>query len=535
VPPNVASAVAACLAKQPEARPLSASEALAVFETYRTPLSSTSRTRTRTSPWMWVMAAIALLVGGAGAWWRVRGASAADLRSIAVLPFDVLSDTANLYVADGLSAELTTRLTKVPGLAVRAYSSSKMLRGLEPAAAAKTLGVRSVVMATVRRERDRLYVNASLVRASDAQVLWSESFTERDADQFALQGRLAEAITGTLRLRLSPETRQAVGRRTTNDPIAHDLVQRSVFLADQLTPEALTQAVAMAEQAVARDSNYVDAWLALARAWMFRADDIDPGVRVLEPMGRALDRAVALDPRNPEVIAATGTLHNWYSRDTTLGVRELREAIALDSTNALALITYAAHTYLTDPDSAGRITAAAIRHNPTTTLSLYFTLWAPAVFKVLPADSARLACTRLRGYVPVLGQYCEAVRLQVAGRRAEGVAAYLAVDTSTFPAPSFYAWRALSASLLGDSTLTRAALNSAERVSATGYVREDAIAVAAARIGDRATALRWMRRGLASHVSGSFYFAGPDFRRFRGDPEYDALAAQIYQPSARTR
>ena len=527
-PASLAAAIMSCLAKSPADRPPKAEEVLAIIDSGRTP-PARPITVVRRSRRLVATLLVLSLVAAVAWWWPRRDLAPAAPKSIAVLPFEMLADSASVYVADGLSAELTTRLAKVPGLAVRAYSSSKMLRGMDPKGAAGELGVGLVVTATVRRQNDRLHVSASLVSAKDAQIVWSESFTERDQDQFALQARLAESIARALRLRLSPDTRRAVAATTTSDPIAHDLVQRSVFLADQVTPEALTLAVAMAEQAVARDSNYVDAWLALARAWMFRADDILPGVEVLAPISMALDRASQLDPQNAEVLATAGTLHEWYTRDTTAAVDELRRALSIDSTNAMALVAYASHVYVSDPDSAGKVTAAAIRNNPTTTLSLYFTLWAPSVFRVLPADSARLACTRLRGHVPPLGQYCEAARLAVAGKRAEAVRTYNAVDTTTFPAPSIFAWRALTASIIGDTLLTRSALESTERVLRGGYVREDAPAVAAARIGDRATAMRWARRAVASHVAGSIYLVGPDFRSFRGDPEYDALIAGLYR------
>ncbi len=528
VPVALGDAVRLCLAKMPDQRPATATDVLAMIDALRTP-PSRPVTSARGHGRVLLVALSAVVLVAVGWFWQVRNADAGAPPSIAVLPFDMLADTANLYVADGLSAELTTRLSKLPGLAVRAYSSSKMLRGIDPRAAAKELGVGTVLTATMRREQDRLHVNASLVSAADARVVWSEAFTERDADQFALQARLAEAIAGALRVRLTPEVRRAVSTRTTADPIAHDLVQRSIFLADQVTPASITQAVAMAEQAIARDSSYVDAWLALARAWMFAADDIYPGAKVLGPMQRALERAAALDPRNVELLATAGTVQLWYMRDTALAIHSLHEALAVDSTNAMALIPYASWVYRTDPDSAGRVSATAIRHNPTTTLSLYFSLWTPAVFRVMTADSAKLVCTRLRVSVPPLGEYCDVARLAERGDRAAAAVAWRAVDTTTFTVPSVYAWRALAASIVGDTALTRSALASVERVARTGYVREDAATVAAVRIGDRATALRWARRALESRAAGAFYIDGPDFHALRGDPEYEAIRRELYE------
>ncbi len=526
LPAPIAEAVMACLAKAPDERPADAGVVLGRLDVLRTPSAMAAPRPTRRWPTRSVvLASVAVLVAMAAAGWFLRGrpAAAAGPPSVAVLPFDIGTDTANAYVADGLSAELVTRLAQLPGLVVRAYSSSARLRGQDPGEAARQLGVQSVVTASVRRANDLLHVNASLVSAADARVLWSESFDGRDADQFALQARLAEAIARALQVRLTAEARTALAVVGTRDPVAHDLVQRARFLMDQLTPGAVDAAIGMASDAIARDSSYVDAWLTLVQGYVYSADDVKPGAAILEPAGRAIRRAKALAPESPDVLAMSGMFNVWYARDTAAGGAELRRALARDSTSAVALIPYAALVDLTDPDSAGRLVARAVRLNPNTTLSLYFTIWAPQVFRVLPADSGRMACERLGTYVPALGYGCEASRLAQFGRTPEAVAAWRRIDTTTFVSPSMYAWRALAAANIGDTALIRSALASAERAARLGYVREDNLMLATARIGDREATLRLARAALTSHAAGAFYVWGRRFDAFRDDPEFRAL------------
>jgi len=64
----------------------------------------------------------------ASAAWLV-GSGGSETRSIAALPIDIGSDTAHAYLAAGLSGELTSLLSKILGVDVRAYSSSKAMRG----------------------------------------------------------------------------------------------------------------------------------------------------------------------------------------------------------------------------------------------------------------------------------------------------------------------------------------------------------------------------------------------------------------------
>ena len=387
----------------------------------------------------------------------------------------------------------------------------------------------------IASERDQLRVNASLVSAEDARVLWSEAFDGRDDDQFALQGRLAEAIAAALRVRLTPQAKTALAAAGTADPVAHDLVQRARFLMEQLTPGAVDAAIGMAGDAIARDSGYVDAWLALAQGYVFAADDVKPGVAILEPARRAIRRAQALAPDSPDVLAMAGMFNLWYERDSVAAGAALRRALALDSTSAVALTAFASLADLSDPDSAGRLVARAVRHNPTTTLSLYFTIWAPQVFRVLSPDSGQLACDRLRTSVPPLGDGCDASRLAILGRRAEAAAAWRRIDTATFTSASLYAWRALVAANIGDTTLVRQALASADRASRSGYVREDALMLAAAHLGDRTEMLRWTRAALRSHAAGAIYVAGRRLDRYRGDAAYEALRREAVAPATGPR
>lgn len=141
IPPGLGALVMRCLEKRAADRPQSAVELMHALDQVNTPSGGTvptmvlrgTQTAATSAPpesIRWIAIAAVLVAVIAGGWFaisKVGGASSA--RSIAVLPMDVGRDTAHAYLADGLSAELATRLTKIPGLAVRAYSSSQAMRG----------------------------------------------------------------------------------------------------------------------------------------------------------------------------------------------------------------------------------------------------------------------------------------------------------------------------------------------------------------------------------------------------------------------
>ena len=530
-PSSVAEAIAACLAKDPGDRPASASVALAVFDALRTPSgvpSGATPTGAGARAIRVALGAALVIALVAGAWLvKGRSISANAPRSLAVLPFDIGGDTANTYVADGLTAELTTKLSRIPGLAVRAYSSSRNVRGQDPKLAARELGVATVVTATVRRDRERLHINASLVDGRDAQLLWSAAFDGRDADQFALQDRLAEAIATALEIRLTSDARRAVQRGSTRDALAHDLVQRSRYEADQLTAPGLQRAIAHAQEAIARDSTYTDGWAALANALMLQADDFVPPVTILPAMRHATEMVSRLDPDGAEGHALAGAIAAWYSRDSAVAERELHRALAIDSTNMYALTALASFVSLRHPDSVGVLDARNIRHNPLSLIAQYFAAIEPAFHRALPADSAAMVCTRLRQAVPPLGDNCDALRLWQNGKQVEGRAQLRNADTTGMEG-GLWAGRALAASLLGDDVITHRFAERATLESSRRYARLDFTAIAWTSLGDRAQALRAARQAFANRESGSMWAYQLMVRRFGADRAFRATLDSAY-------
>ena len=163
---------------------------------------------------------IILIVGGGATVWfksrvpQVEVASVErmafplpDKPSIAVLPFTNMSNDAKQeYFVDGMTEDLITDLSKVPGLFVIARNSVFTYKGkaVKIRQVAEELGVRYVMEGSVRRVGDQVRINAQLIDATTGGHLWADRYDGSMADIFSLQDNITRQIVSALESNLVP-------------------------------------------------------------------------------------------------------------------------------------------------------------------------------------------------------------------------------------------------------------------------------------------------------------------------------------------
>ncbi len=193
--------------------------------------------------------------------------------SIAVLPFANLSaDPKTEYFSDGMTEELNTALSKVEGLQVAASASAFALKHarLSATTIGDTLHVAALLQGSVRQDGNRVRINAQLVDARDGYEMWSEKYDRDLKDVFAVQDEIARAIVAALRLRLrlTARTESTLVRSATVNVDAHDDYLKGRFLWNQRTYQSLRDAASFFERAIARDSEYAEAYAGLADTYV---------------------------------------------------------------------------------------------------------------------------------------------------------------------------------------------------------------------------------------------------------------------------
>jgi TolB-like protein/Tfp pilus assembly protein PilF len=249
----------------------------------------------------------------------------ADRKSIAVLPFANLSrDADNAYFADGMRDMILTKLATIGELKVISRTSTDKY-GNHPEDLKKVamqLGVASVLEGSVQKSGNQVLINLQLISADNDQHLWAEAYKRTVDDIFGVEGEIAQIVAETLNAKLSNAEQKSVADKPTTNAEAFDLFLRAEHVrheGESGKRNALVEAIALYEQAVAKDPKFALAWaqMSSARANRYWAGEVEKGQ--LPELARLVqqnaEQALALQPGLSEAHVAMGFYYYYVRLD----------------------------------------------------------------------------------------------------------------------------------------------------------------------------------------------------------------------------
>src|SRR3979411_3118592 len=172
-----------------------------------------------------MLIATGVIISAAAGFFLLPRASARKIdKSIAVLPFENLSDDKeNAYFADGIQDDVLTNLSKIGDMKVISRTSVMPYRGKTQnlREIGKTLGVSNILEGSVRRSGNRVRVNVQLIDATTDEHIWASDYDRDVTDVFALQTDLAKEIASALEAKLSPAEKSQMERKPTENNEAY--------------------------------------------------------------------------------------------------------------------------------------------------------------------------------------------------------------------------------------------------------------------------------------------------------------------------
>jgi serine/threonine protein kinase/tetratricopeptide (TPR) repeat protein len=270
-----------------------------------------------------------------------------EKQKLVVLPFENLGSPDQEYFADGITEEITSRLSGLSGLGVIARSSAKQYKKTTKTLKqiGDELGVEYVLQGTIRwsgapEGNSRVRINPALVKISDETQVWSQPYEAVMSDVFKLQSDIASQVVGALGISLMQPERKALEAPLTGNSEAYDYFlrgkeyfNRSYNQKDWRIGEQLLQ------RALDLDPRFAAAHAMLSRInvsmyWFFydRSEE-----RVLKAKSHA-EQALTLDPSLADAYGSMGYYYYHGRLEYDKAIEQFETALKLQPSNSDVIV-----------------------------------------------------------------------------------------------------------------------------------------------------------------------------------------------------
>jgi len=289
--------------------------------------------------------------------------------SIVVLPFENTGgDSRQQYLADGITDDLITDLTRISSLFVIARDSAFTYQHetRDVVHIARELHVRYVLHGSVRRAGDLMRINTQLTDAVTGKQVWADRMDGAIEELLAYPDRISRKIVSALSVDLTDSERQLLAQRDTEDHAAYEQFLQGEALFYRYARTSNRAARALFERALVLDPDYARAYAMLAWTHTFDfmngwsdslGESLNEGIRLAS-------RALELDPSLPLAFFVRGLAYREQG-EYVKALVEAEHAVALDTNYANGHVLHATLLYYAGRPREGlERMKTAIRLNP---------------------------------------------------------------------------------------------------------------------------------------------------------------------------
>jgi serine/threonine protein kinase len=269
--------------------------------------------------------------------------SSTERKMLVVLPFKNLGLPEDEYFADGITEEITSRLSEIKQLGVIGRTSADRYKNTNKSfdQIGDELGVDYLLEGSVRWEKlpgkeSRIRVTPQLIKISDGTHIWTKRYDAVLESVFEVQSDIAEKVVNALDITLLGAEQKSISKKPTDNLEAYDYYLRgnSYHLQRGATEENFRVAEKLFLKAVGLDSNFVLPYLRLAQIninyYWFHWD------RNISRLNRAkynIDKAKEINPEIPEIYVASGHYYYQGFLDYDKALFELENGLKLSPDN----------------------------------------------------------------------------------------------------------------------------------------------------------------------------------------------------------
>ena len=306
---------------------------------------NTARVQRQIKPHWWkaalVLASAVILVGAGYSWRHVRATEStrSDKIRLAVLPFQNLTGDPNKdYLADGLTEETISQVGRLNpeqlGVIARTSVMGYKHKDERLDQIGRDLSVQYVLENSLRESGNHIRLTAQLIQVKDQTQLWSQDYDYPVKDILNIEDDVAKAVAHEIRLRLNSKQQAELAQSHPVNPEAFDAYLQGYYFFQRNTDKDTDMAAKYYERATQLDPSNALAWVGLSRVRNLQVNTaLIPAEEGHRLARQAVERALALNPDLPEAHTQMGRIKQQVDFDWAGAHASFQRAVALDPGN----------------------------------------------------------------------------------------------------------------------------------------------------------------------------------------------------------
>ena len=287
-----------------------------------------------------VLASVVILAGvGYISWRRFRSTPLPGKIMLAVLPFENLTGDPNKeYLADGLTEETISQLGRLSpeqlGVIARTSVMGYKHKDVRLDQIGRDLSVQYVLENSLRESGDHLRLTAQLIQVKDQTHLWSQDYDYPKKNILTVEDDVARAVAREIRVRLTSQQQVELAEAHSVNPEAFDAYLQGHFYFERDSSKDTEMAAKYFERATRLDPSYALASAGLSRVRLWQVNIGLLPAEEGQPLAReAVERALALNPNLAQAHAQMCRIKEQVDFDWVGADASCQRAVALDPGN----------------------------------------------------------------------------------------------------------------------------------------------------------------------------------------------------------
>ncbi len=270
--------------------------------------------------------------------------SSREIKSLAVLPFQVQNFGGNEYLGVGMADAIITRLAASEQVVVR--PTTAVMPYVDSPGNAVSIGrqqdVDAVLVGNIDAAGNEARVNVQLLRVADGKSLWSGLFRRKKDQLAALEAEVEEGVIKSLNVGGEPIKKSRIAGTQTQNPTAYKLYMEGRYFWNKRTEDGLRRSIEYFQRATLEDQRYASAFAGLADSYTLLASyGVEPFEQAYPNAKAAALKALQIDNQLSEAYASLGMIAFYYEWNWSQAEMEFRRSIELNPNYAMAHTWYA--------------------------------------------------------------------------------------------------------------------------------------------------------------------------------------------------